>query len=810
MRIIFLCGSLEQGRDGVGDYVRQLSLALSETGHRVAMIAINDRYCSEITERIIGTGHKEITELRLPEKLGEDKKQALLKDWIKNYDPDCLSLQYVPFSFHPKGLGFGLAKMLKDAGEGRDWHFMVHEICVGMDVRSNLKMKIWGWLQQYLMKDLIKVLKPAVIHTHVAIYKKQLEKFGARVKILPLFSNIPVLFPENIKAKLSQQLDTAQHTETIYGTDLAKQIDLLVFAGIQEDAPIAQLAAEAAAYGKLHDKKMNLVFLGRSGRQQESWVKEWEAVGLTVDRIGEQTEDLVSLKLSKVKFGVFTTPVLLAGKSGAVAAMREHGIDLLCVARDWKPGGLLIEESDKSFDVFEYREGKLAEFFERQPDFAEVPFLPKVAAQFMKDLLTVNRNFSPPLMKVIISHPTGNSVSRSAAKGLLEGNVLRAFYTTVATFPGSMLDRLSNLKSFSELKRRSYDPALRASTKSWPWIEFGRMAASKAGMKKLVEHEHGRFSVDAVYESIDKRVAADLKRSIAKCHLAVYAYEDGALHSFTEAKRLGVTCLYDLPIGYWRSARNLLKGEIERWPEWESTLTGFRDSDAKLARKDEELKLADRIYVASSFTAKTLEDYPGKLAPVEIIPYGFPPVVKKRVYSDPANRPLKLLFVGGLSQRKGIADLFAAVKNIGQRVELTVVGRKTSAECAALDTALSNHKWIESLPHAQVLALMQEHDVLVFPSLFEGFGMVITEAMSQGTPVITTDRTAGPDLIVHNQNGWIIEAGSTSALQEQIEKILEDPAVIEERGKAAMESAKLRPLVKYGDELAKSLIETYR
>jgi glycosyltransferase involved in cell wall biosynthesis len=798
MRIMFLCGSLEQGRDGVGDYVRQLSFALAETDHEVAMVAINDRHIPAVQDESIVTGGKMIKMLRMPEAMDEVMKQQQLKTYINAFEPDCLSLQYVPFSFHPKGLGFGLAAMLKDIADGVDWHLMVHEIAVGMDVKSDLKMKTWGWLQQYLLRDLVKTLKPAVIHTHVPTYKKQMEAFEMRVKILPLFSNIPVLYPEKVKEKIAAE------------QVLPDTIELVVFASIQENAPINQLAREAAAYGKQEGKKIKLVFLGRSGREQQHWIAAWQSAGLEVELIGEQNPDQVSAYLTKARYGIFTTPALLAGKSGAVAAMREHGLDLLCVARSWSPRGLFIDRNDRSFDVFEYKEGNLPAFLNRRPDFAGLPTLPVVAAQMVKDLLEINVNVNPLKMKVIISHPTGNVCSRSAAKGLLESNVLNTFYTTVATFPGGIFDQLSKIKSFSELNRRRYDPSLQSHTRSWPWLELGRIAASKAGFKGLTTHEHGRFSVDAVYEDMDKRVAGDLKRKIAKCHLAVYAYEDGALHSFTEAKRLGVTCLYDLPIGYWRSARELLKSEIERWPEWKSTLTNFRDSDEKLARKDEELKLADRIYVASSFTAKTLADYPGTLAPIEVLPYGFPPVVDNRVYSNPNNRPIKLLFVGGLSQRKGIADVFEAVKNIGPAVELTVVGRKTNADCAALDEALARHTWIPSLPHEEVLELMREHDVLLFPSLFEGFGMVITEAMSQGTPVITTDRTVGPDLIVHDQNGWIIPAGSTSALQEQIEKLLAAPEKIATAGIAAMETAKKRPFVKYGEDLAKLLVDTFK
>jgi len=411
-------------------------------------------------------------------------------------------------------------------------------------------------------------------------------------------------------------------------------------------------------------------------------------------------------------------------------------------------------------------------------------------------------------MKVVISHPTGNSFVRSAAKGFLDAGVLADFYTTVATFPGSVFDKLSGIGPLAELKRRAYDPILKRYTHTSPWRELGRIAAAKGGFANLTRHEFGPLSVDAVYQSLDKQVASQLKKAKVHNATAVYAYEDGALHSFREAKQLGLDCLYDLPIGYWKSARRLLELERERWPEWGATLTGFLDSEAKLAHKDEELRLADGILVASQFTAKTLKEYEGKLAPIHVVPYGFPEVGPERTYNKPGtNKPLKILFVGGLSQRKGIADLFAATEMLGDKVILTVVGRKATDDCPALDKALTQHRWIPSLPHSEILTLMREQDVLIFPSLFEGFGLVITEAMSQGTPVITTDRTAGPDLIKHGENGWLIEAGSTLALKQAIEELLYKPELIETAGRAAMETARLRPWDLYGKELAQSIIK---
>ena len=411
-------------------------------------------------------------------------------------------------------------------------------------------------------------------------------------------------------------------------------------------------------------------------------------------------------------------------------------------------------------------------------------------------------------MKILMSHPTGNSNVRSTANGFLKAGILAEFDTAIASFPGSSLDYVSKFAPLSAFRRRGFNSELKEITKTFPYKELGRMVALKMGIHALIRHESGIFSIDAVYQNIDHSVSKRVKQKNAKYIDAVYSYEDAAFQTFTQAHKSGKLCFYDLPIGYWRTARKLLSAEIEKWPEWASTLTGFNDSDEKLIRKEEELKLADRIFVASTFTASTLKDFPGTLCPIEVIPYGFPAVNNNKVYSNSfANRPLKLLFIGGLSQRKGIANLFTAVDQVGSRVELTVVGHKPGTSCLALETALSRHRWIPTLPHNEILKLMQAHDVLVFPSLFEGFGLVITEAMSQGTPVITTDRTAGPDLITHGENGWLIEAGSTDALRHIIEELLSDQSIISKAGKAAMEVARKRPWEIYGEELAGAVIK---
>jgi glycosyltransferase involved in cell wall biosynthesis len=378
-------------------------------------------------------------------------------------------------------------------------------------------------------------------------------------------------------------------------------------------------------------------------------------------------------------------------------------------------------------------------------------------------------------------------------------------YTAIAVFPGQFLYSLSKTNVFKDFRRRELTQEWQPFTQWYAFYELGRLLASKLKINRLVAHEKGLFCIDNVYQQHDAWVAKKLKKAKLRGLEAVYAYEDGAMATFTAAKKLGIQCIYDLPIGYWKSARILLKEELDSNPAWAATLTGFQDSPEKLGRKDRELALADTIFVASSFTKKTLEDYSGKLPAIQVIPYGFPEVVNSKTYVPLSGRKLKVLFVGGLSQRKGLSYLFEAVQGMQKELSLTVVGHKAVSDCTALNLALEQHSWIPSLSHDQVLGCMREHDILVFPSLFEGFGLVITEAMSQGVPVITTDRTAGPDLISHGVDGWLVEAGSSEAIKKVLQNILDKPELIQQVGAAAHTKAKTRPWSVYGKELFQAL-----
>jgi len=375
---------------------------------------------------------------------------------------------------------------------------------------------------------------------------------------------------------------------------------------------------------------------------------------------------------------------------------------------------------------------------------------------------------------ILFSHPTGNANVREAARALNEAGLLSEFWTSVCWNREHWLNRVLPSSLTGELERRSFSHIGRERIRCYPWIELGRLAARQLELSSLVRHEVGMFSVDAVYRSLDSKVAGRLYRT--PDIRGVYAYEDGALASFQAAQQLGMRTIYELPIGYWKCYRELMREEAFLQPEWASTMQGGGDSDEKLAGKDEELALATDIVVASEFVRDTLRKAGRLQAQVSVVPYGAPE--SRTLGTQPAQLKteydkLRVLFVGALTQRKGLSYLLQAVRQFGSAIDLTLIGRRV-ADCPTLDKALGAHRWIPSISHAALLEEMSRHDVMVFPSLFEGFGLVILEAMSRGVPVIATPNTAAPDFFSDGEDGFIVPIRDAGAIGEKLEILMID------------------------------------
>ena len=158
-----------------------------------------------------------------------------------------------------------------------------------------------------------------------------------------------------------------------------------------------------------------------------------------------------------------------------------------------------------------------------------------------------------------------------------------------------------------------------------------------------------------------------------------------------------------------------------------------------------------------------------------MIPYGTESLGKNSLAETRATRKgkLRVIFVGALSQAKGLGYLLAAVASLGDEVEFTLVGQRVSAAIPT-PAALAKYRWIPSLPHDELLGEMARHDVLVLPSLHEGFGLVMSEAMSCGLTIIATPHTAAPDLIADGVEGFIVPIRSSNAIEERLALLARD------------------------------------
>lgn len=380
---------------------------------------------------------------------------------------------------------------------------------------------------------------------------------------------------------------------------------------------------------------------------------------------------------------------------------------------------------------------------------------------------------------IVVSHPTGNTFVRALLGQLESAGLLQAFYTTLALQPDDWALQLLPARLRAQAARRAYDvPA--AKLKRFPLREAVRHAAPRLGLSRLARHERGPASLDAVYRDLDRRLARALPKLSAQGASAVYCYEDGALATFEAARKLGLARFYELPIAYWETSARLLAEEAERYPAWEPTLVGTRDSPAKLRRKTRELEWAQTVVVPGQFVFDSLPDWARESKTCVIAPFGSPTIdlAPDATFAHSESRPLRVLFAGSMTQRKGLADLFAAMKLLGRAdIELVVFGSPIAPlEFYRAQGVPFRHE--ASRPHAQVLALMRSCDLLVLPSIVEGRALVQQEALACGLPLLVTSNAGGQDLIDEGETGWLVPIRAPENIAEKLNWLADNRAVL--------------------------------
>jgi len=280
----------------------------------------------------------------------------------------------------------------------------------------------------------------------------------------------------------------------------------------------------------------------------------------------------------------------------------------------------------------------------------------------------------------------------------------------------------------------------------------------------------------------------------ARTNSLLLTYSYYGYHAFSAYRKPGI--LFQAH-PHPESMRRILRQELIDHPEcaaslqkeWELSLPA-EDFDHLVA----EPRMAAHILAASTFTRKTLIENGTAPDSVSVIPYGidlqrFSPAAASERSTAPGK--LRLLFVGIINQRKGIKYLLEALKLAGNKqIELMVCGRVVD-DLSIFKPFASQVTVRPSVSFPELVRAYQQSDLFVFPSVAEGFGQVLLEALACGLPILSTTNTAAPDLVEDGLQGFVVEPKRPDLLAQRIEWALQHPRQLADMREAARRRAEV-------------------
>jgi glycosyltransferase involved in cell wall biosynthesis len=268
----------------------------------------------------------------------------------------------------------------------------------------------------------------------------------------------------------------------------------------------------------------------------------------------------------------------------------------------------------------------------------------------------------------------------------------------------------------------------------------------------------------------------------------VQAWTGYALEPLAVAKETGAVAVAFRASAHIATQDSLLREEFEMF--------GLRTEpiyEPMIERELREYASADYIQVISSFARRSFleQGFPAERlifahVGVDIAEVAGIPRVKR-------SGPLRVLYLGHVSLRKGVHYLLQAAHSLpAGTVDVSLVGGASPDGKLLMERYARPGEWKGPVGRDRLASVFAEHDVLVLPSIEDGFGAVISEAMAAGLPVIATTNTGGPDTVDEGVTGYIVPPRSSDALASALIKLADDPVRCVEMGRAAAAAMRAR------------------
>jgi starch synthase len=399
-------------------------------------------------------------------------------------------------------------------------------------------------------------------------------------------------------------------------------------------------------------------------------------------------------------------------------------------------------------------------------------------------------------MKVLLAHP-GTQHSFKLAGQLHVRELLHTLWTCFGIPGDSLMGRA--LQILPAPFRRKFEnrvvPMLtRREVKTMPLLELKALRQLSRGIdpERVMLERNERFQKAIPIKSIED---ADI----------VVGFDTSSWLLVERAQQVQKKFILDQSHAHPKASALAAQRLAREFPDWADN---FRATLPSLLEKQEhEYDRADVIVTGSSFARQSLTENgvaPGK---IRLNPHGVDLIRFRPGNNRLSDRPVRFIFVGSLSARKGVPLLLAAWKKLRMKgAELWMLG-DVVPEIRRLLPDLPGLTILGKRSRAELVEILQSSDVFVLPSYFEGFGLVLLEALACGLPIITTEATAGPDLLGESHAGILIQSGNAEQLASAITYMLDHRGELPVMSRLARARAEEFSWDNYGDRWAAILNE---
>jgi glycosyltransferase involved in cell wall biosynthesis len=400
-------------------------------------------------------------------------------------------------------------------------------------------------------------------------------------------------------------------------------------------------------------------------------------------------------------------------------------------------------------------------------------------------------------MSILIAHPRGGVFVNATVEALETAGLLQRYATSLGDDPGSRLQGLA----------RRLHPRLRAllARRKLPGVARGRVAMAPGGeiVRSIVQRVTGdEVATDLAWDWATRRFDRWAASLIDAGTRAVYGYEHASLQLFEAAAARGIPRILELPSAEPDEMRALAAREASScgipYSRYERHVA--RVHGGRLARLRREFELATRVIVNSSRTLDSYRSAGLRTDHFVIVPLGGPEPL--RMAGPAPTGAARLLWAGSFSLPKGARVLVEALR--GGRIEglapIEAYG-SVSVPAALREEAARHMRFRGAVEPARLFAAMRSADALLLPSLSDGWGMVVSEALAHGLPVITTTAVGAACLVQDGYNGRLLPPGDAEALRAVLAWAGREPGALRAMRGAALASAS-RSWADYRRELA--------